>query len=286
MGHSSLLARSRVRSNRRDVQHSSERAHSERLALEQLQRNEKILNEIHRGLNPLADVRVRFVFAPERLEEPACSSYLRRLEKEIARFLRFMKSKSESSIQGTEPIFAERPNGSGGDVVGIIIRKNSPLFPSRDTETVAYDKLTYHPTELLLYKTPVGIDRVPYATGFPGTDIKFPDIIMSFGKGPTNEEDFELSYDLRDKKFMLAVDGLTSDPKDWNSSGKIASTLDLPGAQLFARYSLAPNWRSRELDVMVLQINSQEGLYFPRDKLTVYSSEFVKVYEYTFPTSY
>jgi hypothetical protein len=262
------------------LEHSYDRAGAERLGLEQLQRNEKILNQINRGLNPLTDVRLSIRFKEIRMDHPLLSAYVRRLERGAAMLSFTWKLNPRFTVRGTMPSWDRSPDGALTKVNSVTIRKNSPLFPSKRKETAAYDLLN-----------PVN-DQLPIMIDFLKTPIRFsnypiyhlPDVSMSFEEDSRNLGSFEVTYSLSERTFTMLANELITDSKKWASSGKITSFIDLAGVQMLMDVpSAEPEEFRPELDDIRIWVGSRQFLFLTGDMFKRHPYERGTVYDYVFP---
>jgi hypothetical protein len=262
------------------LEHSYERAKAERLGFEQLQRNEKILNQINRGLNPLSDVRASFTFKEIRIDHPLLSSYAKRLEQQAAMLSSTWKLNPRLSVRGTTPIWDRSSDGVLIRVGTIEIRRTSPLFPSQRKEINAYDLFdavdNKLPIEIGFFRTPIQFSNYPI--------YQLPDVSMSFEEDVTNPGSFEVSYRLRERTFTILANELITDSKKWSSSGEITSFIDLAGAQMLIDIpSLEPEEFRPQLNDMRIWVGSRQFFLLTADMLKRHSYERGTVYDYVFP---
>lgn len=171
----------------------------------------QIVSDINRTLNPFKDVRVGF-FISYPFDHPELARYRQRLDQGVRALLPDIRSQE---VQGVRSSFVY----SDGTIRTVRIKESSPLFPN-SREYLASEVFSRRGLTLYFFKTPIDLSTVDIGSKA--------DITMRFRK----EENIEVGYDLISKAIYFKASSILSKSESWNSSGKIASILDLRGTQL------------------------------------------------------
>lgn len=243
----------------------------------------RIVTDIDRTLNPLKDVRATF-WATYPFDQPELAQYRQRLDEGVRALLPELRAK-HGIVEGADASVTD----SDGSIREISILPSSPLFPNRATERFAYTVLANTFLQIKFYKTPIDVSRLSN----PFT-LK-PDLTMSF-EPSIGKSIFQIreKYEPKTKKITVYGFEISSDSKYWNSSGKIASVLDLPGCQLvidvghtLVSFDEADKRVKPDLATLVLQVADQRGWWLRADKLKRAEPEFgSSVYVHVFPNTY
>jgi hypothetical protein len=118
-----------------------------------------------------------------------------------------------------------------------------------------------------------------------------------FSSGLSGEHRIE--YDIKSRQFRLSAHSLPSDPRYWNSTGKILGIPDLLGAQMIVRLpsivvsgdatvdAYLPQIRRRfELDTLIISLSGGRQFWFRRDMFQKYIDEKgYPIYSFIFPST-
>ena len=256
--------------------------------LAQLKTNSKLLSEMNRTLNPLEDVRASFWLGVE-LDKPELSSYVERLEKDVAPLVAKWNEGKEIRSSSTAHPSVRRNDGS---VEEITIRQDSRLFPQPDTERFAHTVFEHSTITMHFFKTPIEIEEFPYY-GYASQEKKNPDLTMHFEQDYDSPWDVNLEYKPKTGEFRIRGNGIVSEHRFWNSTGRILSVTDLEGSQVFvtAGHTLV-SFEEREkrvhptVQTVILEIGARKGLWFRSDDLDHHIDvDGDTIYEYRFPNS-
>jgi len=116
-------------------------------------------------------------------------------------------------------------------IEAVRLHEGSPLLPKGFTENLAF-QVFFRPGLILnFFKTPTNPATFDVFSG------DRPDIEMRRDRDDNDRKKIEWEYDLKDRSitFRASGIGILSRPETWNSSGRIVSMLDLPGAQLIVQ---------------------------------------------------
>jgi hypothetical protein len=265
------------------------RRDAERRTLAELEANNRVLNEINRGLNPLSDVRAGFWLSVP-LDQPELQSFVQRFTQSVEPLV---AGSNTDPLSGSELGAYPVERDMNGKLLTVAVASNSPLFPQKDTERFAYTVFRSSEITMYFYREPIEIESF-IKFGFLNPNHVSPDITMSFERNYDDPSNIILEYGIKDKKFRVFYASHRSNSQYWGSSGRILSLLDLPSSQVFiiARHSMVS---FEELDKtvhpeilsVVLDVGSRQGLWFRAANLVAHKDPFdgEAIYEYRFPDS-
>jgi hypothetical protein len=259
---------------------SREAANKSREAAEQTLR---IVNDISRTLNPLKEVRATFQ-ATYPFDQPELAGYRRRLDEGVRKSISMMNGKDAKKTASWFDGFAGGPNAQMFSVPPA-----SPLFPDPIKERFAHTVFSGTRLEIDFYKDP--IDPARYDGMFPASPRS--DLHMSFGSDGTHYS--AVQYELETKKLQTAGFQFLTDPKYWDSSGKIVSVLDLAGTQMIVRveqggeinYAERDKQMKLDLDGLGLQVADRRSWSLRKDSLKLFkTADGSPFYVYIFPKTF
>ncbi|MDN3687443.1 hypothetical protein [Cyclobacterium jeungdonense] len=202
---------------------AKEKAASE-AALKELQQNSKILYNIDRTLNLIADVSVSYVITVDTTDTKI-KSYHEKLASTVANLLDTISNDNHNELDriGLFPSILS----SNGRIEEITIDSKSDYFPDEFNEPIAYYSLGYSGINLTFFKKEIPIDSIINDTyyHYSKKDLEMnveAGINSSFLNGP-----HFIRYNLNKNSLEINGTNLQSDSKYWNSSGKIIGIPDL-----------------------------------------------------------
>lgn len=183
---------------------------------EQMARNETLLNEISRAVQPISSLEISF-FASIPTDHPQVSSYVARLEQGILeRSDDLLKFPPDKQHEGLSVSATDVNHG----ILSVSIKPESDLWPSLPDETAINSVVTFGSPSLSFLRTPISPTQYPLTHG--DADLSATGLI--FNEHPT------LLWNVQERK--LEILGRIQYQKDfWSASGKITSFNDLLGAQ-------------------------------------------------------
>jgi len=156
------------------------------------------------------------------MDHPQVNSFVTRFEKQLSSFSDF----SENDIHKAK--LESRFVAADGSLLSVTFGGKSPLFPDISKEHLAYWLLDYFKIELWLFKVPVKASDIhPRSMSTIQPDLK-----LSVSASAYDGTQFA-EYYVKERQFGLFGRELASDPKNWESTGKIIGIPDLLGSQLF-----------------------------------------------------
>ena len=262
---------------------------NQKRALAQLKTNEKLLTNINRGLNPLTDVRASFSLDVD-LEQPELQTFVQRFTRQISPLIaKWETEPNPRSVDHAYPSIQE----INGKILEVSVRQDSALFPNLETERFAYTVFEHSTITMHFYAKPIPVDEFLHY-GEVTERTKLPDITMSFEQDDDSPWDINLEFEPETKKFRVSGNGIKSDERYWDSTGKIISLLDLANAQVFITtgHSLVsfeePEKRVHpSVHTIVLDIGARQGLWFREAQLKKHKDpvDGKTIYEYRFPAT-
>jgi hypothetical protein len=184
-------------------------------ALEQARENSKVLAQIGRAVDPLDSMAVT-AFLDVDLDIPELQGYRDRVLGLIRKAVDSNKKDGDGQFENGIMVSAR---SGDGPILSVSIRPQTPAYPDKEKEELAYYALSS-----------LGIDFEFYKTRPPGPSIDHrvaPELAISF-----DSNEVELTYDLARRQFGIFVSSLQTDPKYWRNSGNILAVPDLPGRSL------------------------------------------------------
>jgi hypothetical protein len=183
---------------------------------EQMARNETLLHEISRAVQPISELEISF-FASIPTDHPQVSSYVARLEQSINErsddLLKFPPDKQHEGLS-----VSSRDVNHG--ILSVSIKPESDLWPTLPDETAINNVVTFGSPSLSFLRTPISPTQYPLTHG----DADLSAMGLIFNDDPT------LLWNVKEKKLQIL--GRVEYQKDfWSASGKITSFNDLLGAQ-------------------------------------------------------
>jgi hypothetical protein len=266
-------------------------AQKARETLEAVQRTEKLLGEIDRGLQHIDKVSLTYwIDAP--IHDVKFNQYLDRFSHELPGVVSMIhKHQWPPGITGM--------SGSGADEV-FDFNEKSFLAPKRDTEQLAYTILSSAGVTLQFFRQPNLKDNDPNSPVYYGSDFgpNQPDLEISVSAGFEHGQDGKLSvsYNLATKEFGFAANDIPSDPEYWRSKGNIVGVPDLYGTQLFIRCDylgsedatvsqyLSEIHKRFVLKTLILRMVNGQEIWLTKDMLKVLRDQNdLPIYEFVFP---
>lgn len=187
---------------------------------EQLRRNEVVLKEVSRAVQPITALEMNYWFEIPQ-GNPNVDAYVKRISAAISQRMdalsAFPPLADQESTKGLKPWLLDENN----NVVGIGIEKESDLWPSfeNDERPIA--------TMLMLMGMSANFRRAPVEPEkyqpIHGRD--------DFQASSFLAKSASLNWSLKDRRLEIVVRD-EIDRKFWRSSGRIRSIVDLRGAQL------------------------------------------------------
>lgn len=256
--------------------------------------NTGTLNEVTRGLYPIKDVTIGYWISVPT-DHVQLKKYVDRFDRELTPLLPRLTFDSRISwIRGGSS------EGDSRRYRRFSFGADAPLAPSETTERLAYTILGYSEVQLELFKQPTDPSSYRVSFEYRTTPIT-PDLKLSvaggFSSGLSGEH--RIDYDIKSKQFSLSASSLPSDPRYWNSTGKILGIPDLLGAQMIVRLpsimvsgdatvdAYLPEIRRRfELDTLIISLAGGRQFWFRRDMFKKYIDERgYPVYSFIFPST-
>ena len=174
----------------------------------------------------------------------------------------------------------------------IKITDHTSLFPSYDSERVAWESVSYTSLSVSFYKDSVPVSQLAAAK----PDLTIPYISTGvnpqFMNGP-----HVLQYDIKANKLYLWAYNIFTDPRSWKKSGKILSTIDFSGASMVTSLPGLIGAHDTSIDrkvlvvrksfeLLSLQFNMSDGVLYrmtPKQMIPVNKSGQLPEYLYRFP---
>lgn len=188
---------------------------------EQTARTNAILKEISRSIQPITEMRLNAWMEVPRSYE-VVNRYATRLQAGISERLSALGAPMtaqppSAALKGLEP-WARSANGA---ILNVEIGPESDLWPNRDSEVELNSMLMFGGFSIYITKTPIDPEKFqPLHGGFDFDALSF-----DFGKA-------KLAWDVP-KKELLIISDLEFPRNLWHTNGKISSTVDLKGSQIF-----------------------------------------------------
>ncbi|MBO9441126.1 hypothetical protein J7363_03395 [Phaeobacter italicus] len=183
---------------------------------EQMARNETLLHEISRAVQPIAELKISF-FATIPTDHPQVRSYVTRLEEGINdRADDLLKFPPDDQYEGLSVISKDIDHG----ILSVSIKPESDLWPSLPDEAAINSVVTFGSPSLSFLRKPISLTEYPLTH----RDADLSAMGLPMGQNPT------LMWKVQERK--LQIFGSVEYQKDfWFSSGKITSFNDLLGSQ-------------------------------------------------------
>lgn len=183
---------------------------------EQTERNEALLYEISRAVQPISELEISF-FASIPTDHPQVSSYVTRLEQGIVeRYDDLLKFPPDKQYAGLSVSSKDLNHG----ILSVSIEPESDLWPTLPDEAAINSVVTFGSPSISFLRTPISPTQYPLTHG--DADLSAMGLIIS--KNPT------LFWNVQERK--LQIFGTVEYQKDfWSASGRITSFDDLLGAQ-------------------------------------------------------
>lgn len=183
---------------------------------EQMARNEALLHEISRAVQPISELEISF-FASIPTDHPQVSSYVTRLEQGIIEryddLLKFPPVKQHAGISVSS-------TDVNHGILSVSIKPESDLWPSLPDEAAINSVVTFGSPSISFLRTPISPTQYPLTHG----DADLSAMGLIFNEDPT------LLWNLQERKLQIL--GRVEYQKDfWSASGNITSFNDLLGAQ-------------------------------------------------------
>lgn len=183
---------------------------------EQMARNETLLHEISRAVQPIADLKISFL-ATIPTDHPQVSSYVTRLEEGINdRADDLLKFPPDNQYEG----LSVSSKGIDHGILSVSIQPGSDLWPNLPDEAAINSVATFGNPSLSFLRTPISPTEYPLTHG--DADLSAIGLIVN--------ESPELLWNVRERKLQIL--GRVEYKKDfWFASGRITSFNDLLGSQ-------------------------------------------------------
>lgn len=253
---------------------------------ELLSLNTGTLNEVSRGLYPIKDVRMGYwIHVP--MDHVQLRSYINRFGRELSLLLPL-------TFDSRIPWITGGTGEAGGNTYEAFgFSAESPLTPDRPSEELAYTVLGYSEVELEFFKNPIAPNDHPLIS--ERSNIR-PDLKLGVSGG-LSDRGHTIEYDIKSKRFTLRAGGLSSDPRYWESTGKIVGIPDLLGAQMFVHLGsvmvsgdpavdqfLPEIRRSFKLDTLIVSLSSGREFWFRGADLEKHvDKDGYPIYSFIFP---
>lgn len=262
---------------------------------ELLNLNTGTLNEVSRGLYPIKDVRIGYwIRVPT--DHVQLRSYLDRFNKELTPLLPLPFNNGPRWIRG-----GRGEAGGGTTYAAFGFSADAPIAPNETTEKLAYTILGYSEIELQFFKNPIAPSDHPQISGNWASNIA-PDLKLAVTAGLSSEGlsgEHVIEYELKSQQFRLQSLGLASDPRYWQSTGKIVGIPDLLGAQMFvllpsimvsgdrAIDQFIPEIRKGfELDTLIVSLSTGREFWFRGSDLKKQTTKNgYPIYSFIFPNT-
>lgn len=252
--------------------------------LEAVQRTEKMLSEINRGLHPITEISAGFSISVHGAH-PQMKAYIARLRKEAVKVVSDLKSGKDvlGIVPNTEGDDPRNANYESLSFVG-----SSSLAPKKNTEEVAFLVLNYATVELEFYVNPTS------RRSHERPDLQV-SVFSTLDKG-VFDQGHSVEYDIGSSDLTINLFMLKSDRRSWQSSGRIVGLPDLLGSQMVVR--LRPSIGSSdpsadhllfeirqlfELESLLVSIPGQPELWFERGMLEKVDENDCPTYIFNFP---
>lgn len=245
--------------------HALEIARQKEATQAAVERTEKMLAEIKRGLHPIKHVRVSYqIEVPTKHIE--FEGYVRRCKIGADYIIRRLRT--EESVPG---IIDTQKNSNGyvvafdfnstslfvpgpvteivneaGETVPLAPNAISPngaiplppidaIPPGDATEWLPHFILHHVDVYMQLYRKPITVDDHPWLQD--NSDLR-PDLTLFAGselsvEPPADHGPHQIHYEVKAEKFQIRAHAIPSNPQNWESTGAIVSVSDFVGAQLF-----------------------------------------------------
>ncbi|MEA2414572.1 MAG: hypothetical protein QOI58_1229 [Thermoanaerobaculia bacterium] len=250
---------------------------------------EDIIDAMVQGQYPLRDVRLSF-WADLPAKDPRLQSFTNRVGIDAT-------NAREQVVRGVQNV--PGVNGWSG-LLGrppsmITICQGSQFYPDRQREPFAASIFQIVEVTLRFYRSPIPVAAYPVRRYEDPKSAQerpiWPDLEMTF----RTSSDVCMQFDFDRRGVVVWGSNLETEPRSWNSSGRIVSLVNLRGTQLFIELtplpltfgetkhepSVTPLLRS-----LVLRIGELDGLWLHVDQLTKHSGiDGAPFYEYRFPST-
>ena len=260
--------------------------------LEAVQRTEKLIVEINRGLHPIAGLSLSdWISVPS--DHVQLKNYVERFNRNVGLTVQQLeRDKPVIGIVGTTKDSSRRIDQFAFD-------GTSTLSPNRSTEKLAHTVFGYSTVELQFYRKPITVKDFPPVS----EDSKYkPDLKLSASAGLNSsglDGQLSVEYHVKDEAFRLSSHMVPSDPKFWESDGEIVGLQDLLGTQLFVRLpsvmlsgdvvidQYVPEIRRRfKLETLVISFYGGFELWLRHNDLEAHADkDGLPFYVYVFPTT-
>ena len=258
--------------------------------LKTVKRTEELLFEINRGLHPIQNVHAGY-WIDIPTNHVKLKPYLTRFYKEA--------KTTVSQLENDERVKGIVGGGLNRDrdIRHFDLNLDSSLFPNKRNEKLANIILSYAEIELQFYKTPISINEHP---NIGGDWSNKPDLKISVGSELSrlnDEQGHSVEYNIEKQTFSLNAHMIRSDPKYWESTGKIIGIPDLLGAQVFIRLpsivisghlevdQFLPEIRKGfQLRTLILNFSNGREFWLTKKELKLhYEDNGLPIYVYEFP---
>ena len=183
-------------------------------SLKQTEANSALLEQIARAVDPFNSFEVD-AWLGVNLDTPELSAYRGRLLSAIDEAVKSAKPLDYNLKNGVRVIARERIDG--GQILSVSVEPESPAFPNKITEPVAYFLLRYIDVSFKFYKNsdpdPINKSVEP--------DLE---ISLSTADAPSSAS---LEYDLEAKQFSIHASDMRAEPQFWQNQGNVLGVSDL-----------------------------------------------------------
>ena len=275
---------------RDSVKQESELEAQTRETLEATNRTERVVAEINRGLQPISNLIVSDWISIST-DHIKLKSYIDRFNSELPKAINLLNS------SGSFPGY-RGGSGYNRNPITIAFDASSKLSPNRVTEELSYNIFAYSDIVLEFFKSPIKPESHHLISGiFDST----PDLKIGFNSGLDIQGmggNHDIEFSLKTKEFKL-MGNMSTDPKYWESTGKIVGVTDLAGSQLFISLpsimqsgnievdKYLPEIRKKfALDALILNFASGRKFWIKySDIKKLNAKDGFPLYVYTFPNS-
>lgn len=256
---------------------------------ELLDLNTYTMNEVGRGLYPIKDVRIGYSIRVP-MDHIQLRSYINRFNRELASYL------PQLTFDSRLPWITGGSGVTGrGTYESFSFSAEAPFAPDKTNEKLAYTILCYSEVELQFFKNPIAPSVHPRISGNWESSIK-PDLKLGV-TGGLAPGDHIIQYELKSKRFTLQAARLSSDPRYWDSTGKIVGIPDFLGAQVFVLLPsvmrsadtavdqfLSEIRRGFELETLIVSLSSGRAFWFREANLQKHvDKDGYPIYSFIFP---
>lgn len=216
---------------KKHVDEVDERSRRESETLNAVRRTEVVINEISRGLHPIAPLRLNY-----RVNIASDNNYIKdyasRIAKAIPSIEKQMKRPDRATVPGVEG--GGFTSGFLGQQLSSVSIAEGELAPNEASESVASGVLRDSDIFLSFFRNPIEPKKV---LGLDGVESRpEPDLelqVATHFNTPGRQHEHAIAYDVSTGRLALNIIGFEADQRYWRSNGAIVGIPDLLGTQLF-----------------------------------------------------